>query len=148
VNEVFESATGDGPRAAEQGGGQRAAEVRAAFAGLMQIRRLTGAVPAEWERNRMVRAVALTLEAAGLPPSALDAEGARVVTGYRVLDAPGREGGAVRVEWAGPPGSGAAHEEQARLTECARALEAAGGWDALLYRGPRGRRFLEVEPLG
>ena len=51
------------------------------------------------------------------------------------------------VECLGPPGSGAAQEEEAALTACAAALERLG-WDALLYRGPRRRRFLEVEPAG
>ncbi|MQS36185.1 hypothetical protein FFZ77_11405, partial [Streptomyces katsurahamanus] len=57
---VFEVATGDGPAMPE-----RAAEVRAAFAGLAQIRRLTGdgGAPADWERRQPVRAVALALEA-------------------------------------------------------------------------------------
>ncbi|MEO3972450.1 hypothetical protein [Streptomyces sp. CAU 1734] len=149
---VFEAATGDGPLPAagdaettESTEGARAAEVRAAFAGLSQIRRLSGAAgkPAAWEVARMVRAVALALEAAGLPPSALDPAGARAATGYRVRDAD--RPGAVVVEWLGPAGSGAAHEEEDRLRACARALTEAG-WEALLYRGPRRRRFLEVEP--
>jgi hypothetical protein len=128
----------------------RAAEVRAAFDGLLQIRRLTGAgpgaagEPAAWERARPVRAVALALEAAGVPPSAVDAEGRRVVTGYRVV--PGDRPGCVRVEWAGPAGSGAAHEEEAALKRCAGVLERLG-WEALLYRGPRRHRYLEVEAV-
>ncbi|MGW4032431.1 hypothetical protein ACWEFL_24495 [Streptomyces sp. NPDC004838] len=130
----------------EAGRAARAAEVRAAFAGLLQIRRLTGSVPAEWERNRMVRAVALTLEAAGVPASAVDEEGLRVATGYRVRVAD-REG-AVRVDWVGPAGSGAAHEEETRLAECVRALDSASGWECLRYRGARGRRYLEVEVGG
>jgi hypothetical protein len=147
VSEVFEAATGDGPGTAEEDRERRAGEVRTAFAGLLQIRRMTGAAPAPWERARMVRAVALTLEAAGLPPSAATADGTRTATGYRVGESPDRAGAAVRVEWLGPAGSGAAHEEETRLKECGRALESAGGWEALLYRGPRGRRFLEVEPV-
>ncbi|MFC8918382.1 hypothetical protein ACFT5C_21695 [Streptomyces sp. NPDC057116] len=148
----FEAATGDGPAPAAAPGAadRRAAEVRVAFDGLLQIRRLTNpaggdpvAVPAAWERNRPVRAVALALEAAGLAPSAVDAEGRRVATGYRV--APGEGPGTVRVEWLGPPGSGAAQQEDAALAECASALDRLG-WECLLYRGPRKRRFLEAEP--
>ncbi|MGW1099626.1 hypothetical protein ACWD5W_27930 [Streptomyces sp. NPDC002455] len=145
----FEPATGDGPAAPGTDGG-RAGEVRAAFEGLLQIRRLTGAgradpegVPAAWELHRPLRAVALALEAAGIPASAVGLNGERAATGYRVCE--GEASGSVRVEWAGPPGSGAAHEEDEALAECAAALRRLG-WTALLYRGPRRRRFLEVEP--
>ncbi|MEV7524281.1 hypothetical protein [Streptomyces sp. NPDC091371] len=141
----FEPATGDGPGTASPG---RAAEVATAFEGLLQIRRLVNgpagaAVPAPWEVRQPPRAVALVLEAAGIPPSALDAEGRRTGTGYRV--AAGAEPRLAEVTWLGPPGSSAAEEEQARLADCAAALERAG-WVCLLYRGPRRRRFLEVEP--
>ncbi|WP_330177272.1 hypothetical protein OG875_29455 [Streptomyces sp. NBC_01498] len=145
----FAAATGDGPPP-HVPPEVRAAEVRVAFAGLSQIRRLTnsaaadpGAVPADWERNQPVRAVALALEAAGVAPSALDGEGRRTATGYRV--AAGERPGTVRVEWLGPHGSGAAREEERELTACAAVLTRLG-WEALLYRGPRRRRFLEVEP--
>lgn len=152
----FEPATGDGPPAAGTGGAAagaaavRAASVRSAFEGLLQIRRLTGAgqpdpetVPALWERKRPVRAVALALESSGAVPSAVDASGHRVSAGYRVRD--GESAGSVRVEWAGPPGSGAAHDEEEALADCAAALRRLG-WTVLLYRGPRRRRYLEVEP--
>lgn len=143
----FEPATGDGP---SDPGPARAASVRTAFDGLLQIRRLANAghaapesVPAQWELHRPVRAVALALEAAGLPASAVGPSGRRTAKGYRV--AAGSSPGTVRVEWPGPPGSGAAYEEEGGLTRCAAALRELG-WTALLYRGPRGRRFLEVEP--
>ncbi|MEE1752977.1 hypothetical protein [Streptomyces sp. SP18CS02] len=150
--EAFEVATGDGLAPPAEGVERRAAEVRVAFEGLLQIRRLgpapgTGdpmAVPAAWERNRPVRSVALALEAAGVAPSAVDGSGRRVATGYRV--SPGERPGSVRVEWLGPPGGGAAHDEEDALSACARTLERLG-WEALLYRGPRRRRFLEVEPV-
>ncbi|MFE2142461.1 hypothetical protein ACFXA3_12050 [Streptomyces sp. NPDC059456] len=140
----FEPATGDGPQ--RPAGAAREAEVRTAYEGLVQIRRLVNgragtAVPAPWELRRMPRAVALVLEAAGLTPSAVDAEGRRTRTGYRVAS---REG-LVEVTWVGPPGGGAAGTEQEGLTACAAALEPLG-WTCLLYRGPRHRRFLEVEP--
>ncbi|WP_411109243.1 hypothetical protein [Streptomyces sp. c-19] len=148
----FEAATGDGPPAPPAEAEQRSREIRAALDGLLQIRRLTQgqggdprAAPADWERRQPVRAVALALEAAGFTPSSVDGSGARTGTGYRVR-AGDRPGVAV-VEWLGPPGSGAAQEETAALGACVPAL-ARLGWEALLYRGPRGRRFLEVEPVG
>ncbi|MFE7777163.1 hypothetical protein ACFU5O_25380 [Streptomyces sp. NPDC057445] len=144
---------GDGPpralgaRAAQE----RAAEVRIAFEGMLQIRRLTNtgaadpeAVPAPWERGRTVRAVSLALEAAGIPPSAVDASGRRTATGYRVRAAED-EPEQVTVEWLGPHGSGAAGEEERALAECVRTLERLG-WDALLYRGRGRHRFVEVRP--
>ncbi|GAA3379298.1 hypothetical protein GCM10020367_62270 [Streptomyces sannanensis] len=148
--EGFVVATGDGPLPTEDTAA-RAAEVRVAFEGLLQVRRITNtappdpaATPAEWERRRMPRAVALALESHGIPPSAVDADGRRTATGYRV--APSDEPGSVRVEWLGPAGSGAAADEEARLSGCAEVLERLG-WEALLYRGPRRRRFLLVSAL-
>ncbi|MGW5674778.1 hypothetical protein ACWEV4_06780 [Streptomyces sp. NPDC003860] len=135
MGEVFEAAYGDG---VADGTGDRGAEVRAAYAGLRQIRDVTGAVPAAWERRQPARAVAITLEASGLPPSALDASGARVAPGYRVT--PGERPHVTRVDWLGAPA-----ETEQKLRECARALESAGGWEALLYRAGRGKWFLEVE---
>ncbi|MFD4736695.1 hypothetical protein ACFWNQ_04875 [Streptomyces virginiae] len=141
----FEPATGDGPAAAPVG---RQAELRTAYEGLLQIRRLVNgpagaAVPAPWEVRQLPRAVALALEAAGIAASAVDEEGRRTRTGYRV--AAGAEPGRAEVTWVGPAGGGAAGEEQERLTACAAVLEGLG-WVCLLYRGPRRRRFLEVEP--
>ncbi|MEU9700541.1 hypothetical protein [Streptomyces sp. NPDC047981] len=142
---VFEAATGDEPPLPEGDVEQRSREVRAALEGLLQIRRLTGGTGvAEWERRQPVRAVALVLEAAGITPSAVDASGARVATGYRVTA--GERPGTAVVEWVGPPAGGAAQEEESALRRCVPALERLG-WEALLYRGPRRRRFLEVEPL-
>ncbi|MFF3753687.1 hypothetical protein ACFYYH_24975 [Streptomyces sp. NPDC002018] len=146
----FEPATGDGPVSGTDPRA-RAAEVRGAFEGLLQIRRLIhvgtgdpGAVPAPWERRSPVRAVALVLEAAGLSPSAVDGAGRRIATGFRV--GAGERPAAVRVEWVGPHGGGAAQEEERALAECAAVLERLG-WEALVYRGPRRRRFLEAEPM-
>ncbi|MFI9626536.1 hypothetical protein [Streptomyces sp. NPDC052042] len=147
----FEPATGDGPATVPDE--RRAASVRTAFEGMLQIRRLTNAgfpdpegVPASWEAHRPIRAVALALEASGLAASAVDVSGARTATGYRL--APGEAAGGVRVEWLGPPGSGAAHAEAEELGRCAAVLRELG-WTVLPYRGPRGRRYLEVEtPAG
>ncbi|MGW1408430.1 hypothetical protein [Streptomyces sp. NPDC002403] len=145
----FEPATGDGPKAPEREG-ERSASVRTAFEGMLQIRRLTNTgradpqtVPAQWETHRPVRAVALALEASGLAASAVDGSGVRTASGYRVQR--GEAPGGARVEWLGPPGSGAAHAEEAELARCAAVLRELG-WTVLLYRGARRRRFLEVEP--
>ncbi|WP_299538142.1 hypothetical protein [uncultured Streptomyces sp.] len=127
----------------------RRVSVRTAFEGLMQIRRLShsGAteperMPAAWELARPARAVALALEASGAPPSATDAEGRRVRLGYAVSGDVAT--GTVRVEWLGPPGSGAATGEESALGGCADTLRSLG-WTVLMYRGERRRRFLEVE---
>ncbi|MFF4084177.1 hypothetical protein ACFYZN_32960 [Streptomyces sp. NPDC001777] len=145
----FEPATGDGPAAPAPDPG-RAASVRTAFEGMLQIRRLTNTghaapegVPASWEAHRPVRAVAIALEASGLSPSAVDESGSRTATGYRLER--GEAPGGVHVEWLGPPGSGAAHSEADGLSRCAAVLRELG-WTVLLYRGARRRRFLEVEP--
>lgn len=100
-------------------------------------------VPAQWETHRPIRAVALALEASGLAASAVDGSGVRTATGYRLEQ--GEAPGSVRIEWLGPSGSGAAHAEDVELARCATVLRELG-WTALLYRGPRRRRFLEVEP--
>ncbi|MEU5716144.1 hypothetical protein AB0G71_10210 [Streptomyces sp. NPDC020403] len=145
----FDPATGDGPAVIVPGGGREGA-VRTAFEGMLQIRRLTNArhpdperVPAQWELHRPVRAVALALEAAGMSASAVGPSGRRTATGYRVCE--GEAPGSARVEWAGPPGGGAAQEEEGALAGCMTVLRQLG-WTVLLYRGPRRRRFLEVEP--
>ncbi|MFF0473506.1 hypothetical protein [Streptomyces sp. NPDC004284] len=148
---VFEAATGDGPPLPPAEAEQRSREIRSAVDGLLQIRRLTlrqggdpRTTPADWERRQQVRAVALALESGGITPSSVDASGARLSTGYRV--GAGERPGTAVVEWLGPPGAGAAQEEAAALGACVPALERLG-WEALLYKGPRGRRFLEVEPM-
>lgn len=145
----FEPLTGDGPPLSGPAD-ERAGVVRTVFEGMLQIRRLTNTghadperVPAEWELHRPVRAVALALEAAGTPASAVAGSGERTATGYRVCE--GESPGSVRVEWVGPSGSGAAHDEERSLAGCAASLQHLG-WTALSYRGPRRRRFLEVEP--
>ncbi|MFG2328034.1 hypothetical protein ACGFMM_00260 [Streptomyces sp. NPDC048604] len=157
----FEAAAGDGPPAGGDDPEQRSREVRAAFEGLLQIRRTLNrnggdgsggdrsgedpaALPAEWERRQPVRAVALALEAAGTTPCAVNAEGVPTATGYRVRA--GERPGTVVVEWLGPPGSGAVREEEDALRALVPVLGRLG-WEALLYRGPRRRRFLEVEAV-
>jgi hypothetical protein len=146
-----ETAVGTGPgidadpagrRAAHD---ERAAEVGGAWAGVREIRRVSGAgeVPARWERERMAWAVALALEAAGVPASAVDRSGRRVRAGYRVGEGP--EPGTVRVEWRGPATAPAGPEAEAALARCT-ALLAERGWAALAYLGPGRHRYLLVTP--
>lgn len=139
----FAAATGD--ETAGEGSEDRAEQVARAWAGVVEIRRLSGAggVPAAWERSRMVWAVALALEAAGVPASAVDRRGRRVRSGYRVVA--GAEPGSVRVEWRGPAASGAHREAEDRLG-CAAARLAERGWAATAYLGSGGRRYLVVVP--
>ncbi|WP_317453457.1 hypothetical protein [Streptomyces sp. CBMA152] len=145
----FEPATGN-ELASTEPAAERETAVRVAFEGLRQIRRLMNtdhpdplSTPAVWEHNQMVRAVALTLEAAGIPPSTVDATGRRNATGYRVTPADRPQ--VVIVEWLGPAGSGAAQDEAEALRRCADALRPLG-WETLEYRGARRHRHLEVEP--
>ncbi|HEX5566851.1 MAG TPA: hypothetical protein VFY14_08015 [Streptomyces sp.] len=152
---AFAAATGDETAAKAAGTTEadhraRAAAVARAWAGVLEIRRVTGdhggdatRVPAPWERARMIWAVALALEAAGVPPSAVDEAGRRVRTGYRVTASD--EPGTVRVEWHGPLAAEARQEAAHRLGACVERL-AERGWEALPYRGARGTRFLLVSP--
>ncbi|MFJ4715478.1 hypothetical protein [Streptomyces sp. NPDC088785] len=110
----------------------RAREVRTAWQGLLEIRRMThpdGATdrPCAWERGRLTHSAALALEAAGCVP----ATGA--APGYRVTDTPQPEAVAVR------------HPEPAALAECAGALRRAG-WQVSEHAQPRGGRWLLASP--
>ncbi|MET9290677.1 hypothetical protein [Streptomyces sp. NPDC003077] len=148
----FDVATGAVPLRPSPGGADaRRKAVQEAFRGLLHIRELMNteatdprAVPAAWERHQPVRAVALSLEASGIEPSAMTPDGQRIGTGYCVR-ATGP--GVVRVEWVGPPGSGAQYEEKDALAKCVPILGGLG-WEALLYRGERRRHYLEVEARG
>ncbi|MGW0581158.1 hypothetical protein ACWD25_35620 [Streptomyces sp. NPDC002920] len=119
----------DGPPA----GPARAREVHSAWQGLLELRRMTnpdGAMdrPCGWERQHLVRAAALALEAAGHPP-----EGPGT-GGYRVRATPQPEAVAVR----GP--------DDATLRACAATLEKAG-WQAGEHTDPRTReRYLLASP--
>ncbi|MEV1024735.1 hypothetical protein [Streptomyces sp. NPDC050264] len=111
----------------------RAREVRTAWQGLMEIRRMThpdGATdrPCAWERGRLPHAAALALEAAGCPPASGTAPG------YRVTATPQPEAVAVR------------HPEPAGLAECAAALQRAG-WQVSEHAAARGGgRYLLASP--
>ncbi|MET9498644.1 hypothetical protein [Streptomyces sp. NPDC006552] len=111
----------------------RAREVRTAWQGLLEIRRMTapdGATdrPCAWERSRLPHAAALALEAAGCPPATATAPG------YRVTETPQPE--AVAVHDPDPENRAA----------CAAALRQAG-WQVSEHARPRGGdRYLLASP--
>ncbi|MEV6615775.1 hypothetical protein AB0N31_18330 [Streptomyces sp. NPDC051051] len=115
------------------GGPARLREVRSAWQGLLELRRMTnpdGAVdrPCGWERTHLVPAAALALEAAGHRPAGPDADG------YRVRATPQPDAVAVR----GP--------DDGTLRDCAATLEKAG-WQASEHTDPRNRtRYLLASP--
>ncbi|MFD8419519.1 hypothetical protein [Streptomyces sp. NPDC059466] len=120
---------------APAGGPSRAREVRSAWEGLLELRRMThpdGAVdrPCGWERTHLVQAAALALEAAGHRPAGADAADG----GYRVRATPQPEAVAV-------------HEpDPEALRACAATLEKAG-WQAGEYTEPRtGVRYVLASP--
>ncbi|MFC8130154.1 hypothetical protein [Streptomyces sp. NPDC057302] len=108
----------------------RARDVRSAWEGLLEMRRMTnpdGARdrPCAWERTHLVQAAALALESAGRTPGP---------DGYRVGDTPQPE--AVAVRDAAPDG----------LRACASALEAAGWQVGEHAERPHGVRYLLASP--
>jgi hypothetical protein len=115
----------------------RAAQVAAAWAGLVEIRRVLQdgdtSRPAPWERERFTHAVSLALEAAGRPPSALDAASRRA-EGYSVTAA--AQPGLAEVGWHGVPDG---------LPSCQDVLERCG-WQCTLHTDRTGRRFLLASP--
>lgn len=130
---VFAARIG-GEEDAPRSGPARLREVRGAWQGLLELRRMTnpdGALdrPCAWERTHLVQAAALALEAAGHPPAEPDFE-----EGYRVRATPQPEAVAV-------------HESDgARLRACAATLEEAG-WQVGEHTEPRSRaRYLLASP--
>ncbi|MBM9510324.1 hypothetical protein [Actinacidiphila acididurans] len=113
---------------------RRAAEVAAAWEGLLQIRRvlMDGAAdrPAPWEKDRCVHAVCLALEATGCPPARPER------AGYTVTEGP--EPDTARAGWTGPDGTGP-------LLRMA-ALLADRGWQATDHRTRDGEPFLLISP--
>ncbi|WP_108932473.1 hypothetical protein [Streptomyces ardesiacus] len=132
---VFAARVG-GEEAAPGGdaGPARLREVRGAWQGLLELRRMThpdGSTdrPCAWERSHLVRAAALALEAAGHRPAGPDGTG-----GYRVRATPQPEAVAVHA----PDG--------AALRDCAATLERAG-WQTGEHTEPRTRaRYLLASP--
>jgi hypothetical protein len=126
----------------------RAAQVAQAWASLLEIRRLTSpdggaSGPAPWERHQPISAVALALEAGGAPSCVRSDTGRYLRSGYLVSQ--GEQAASVRVDWRAIGRDVGKAEDS--LNDCT-VLLAAAGWDALLYRGEQGRRFLLVHPTG
>jgi hypothetical protein len=114
-------------------GPARTREVRSAWQGLLELRRMTnpdGATdrPCGWERTHLVQAAALALEAAGHRPAGPDA------AGYRVRGTP-------------QPDAVAVHEpDPGALRACAATLEGAG-WQVSEHNDARSRaRYLLASP--
>jgi hypothetical protein len=129
---VFAARVG-GEEEPPKAGPGREREVRSAWEGLLELRRMTnpdGAMdrPCGWERTHLVQAAALALEAAGHRPAGAD------LVGYRVRATPQPEAVAV-------------HEpDPAALRECAATLEAAG-WQVGEHNDPRSRaRYVLASP--
>ncbi|MGW5639163.1 hypothetical protein [Streptomyces sp. NPDC003832] len=130
---VFAARVGGEPES--EAGPARGREVRSAWEGLLELRRMTNADgatgrPCGWERAHLVQAAALALEAAGHPPAGAEPD----APGYRVRATPQPEAVAVH---AADPGM---------LHACAATLERAG-WQTGEHTGPRGKgRYLLASP--
>ncbi|MDQ0773521.1 hypothetical protein QF026_001987 [Streptomyces aurantiacus] len=142
---VFTARVGgeSGGEGATDVGPARVREVRSAWQGLLELRRMTsrdGVVdrPCAWERTHLVQAAALALEAAGLRPAGAG-------TGIGADTGVGTEG--YRVRATPQPEAVAVHESDARaLSECTATLEKAG-WQVSEHAEPRtGARYLLASP--
>ncbi|MGW2173802.1 hypothetical protein ACWC1C_25085 [Streptomyces sp. NPDC001705] len=130
---VFAARVG-GEDVPERTGPARLPEVRGAWQGLLELRRMTRPdgsteLPCAWERTHLVRAAALALEAAGHRPAGPEGD-----DGYRVRATPQPEAVAV-------------HEpDETARGACARTLEGAG-WQVGEHTEPRTRaRYLLASP--
>ncbi|MCA2201424.1 hypothetical protein ACWDLL_05045 [Streptomyces griseoincarnatus] len=125
---VFAARAGGEPVPPAAEGPARTREVRSAWQGMLELRRMTNPDastdrPCAWERTHLVQAAALALEAAGHRPAGA-AEGE---DGYRVRDTPQPDAVAVYAP------------DAPALRACADTLEGAG-WQAGEYTEPRTRR--------
>ncbi|MFA3876297.1 hypothetical protein ABS735_21840 [Streptomyces sp. MMCC 100] len=131
---VFAARVGGEEAVPGDAGPARLREVRGAWQGLLELRRMThpdGSTdrPCAWERSHLVRAAALALEAAGHRPAGPDGG-----DGYRVRATPQPEAVAVYE----PDGTA--------LRGCAATLERAG-WQVGEHTEPRTRaRYLLASP--
>ncbi|MDQ0407171.1 MULTISPECIES: hypothetical protein [unclassified Streptomyces] len=131
---VFAARVGGEEDVPERTGPARLREVRDAWQGLLELRRMTRAdgsaeLPCAWERTHLVRAAALALEAAGHRPAGPEGD-----DGYRVRATPQPEAVAVREP-----------DDTARRA-CAQTLERAG-WQVGEHTEPRTRaRYLLASP--
>ncbi|MGH4032953.1 hypothetical protein ACQB60_28915 [Actinomycetota bacterium Odt1-20B] len=131
---TFAARTGIETTAPPPAGPARTREVRSAWEGLIELRRMTNQDgsrerPCDWERTHLVQAAALALESAGCHPAGPADEG------YRVESSAQPE--AVTVRAPGPEA----------LRDCAAALERAG-WQVSEHAEPRARgaRYLLASP--
>ncbi|WP_055549258.1 hypothetical protein, partial [Streptomyces kanamyceticus] len=130
---VFAARTGTETAPVGSEGPARAREVRSAWEGLIELRRMTNTDgsrerPCAWERGHLVQAAALALEAAGCQPAGAGRDG------YRVGATPQPEAVAVRE----PTPDG--------LRGCAAALERAG-WQVGEHAEARGGgRYVLASP--
>ncbi|MGZ3102324.1 hypothetical protein [Streptomyces sp. H72] len=131
---VFAARVGGEETVPGEAGPARLREVRGAWQGLLELRRMTHSDgsrdrPCAWERTHLVQAAALALEAAGRRPAGPDGG-----AGYRVRATPQPEAVAV-------------HEpDGAALRACAATLEEAG-WQVGEHTEPRTReRYLLASP--
>ncbi|MEU1201657.1 hypothetical protein ABZ446_36360 [Streptomyces sp. NPDC005813] len=114
-------------------GPARGREVRSAWQGLLELRRMTNPGgdtdrPCGWERTHLVQAAALALEAAGHRPAGPEGGG------YRVRSTPQPEAVAVR------------EPDPEALRACAATLEKAG-WQVGEHSEPRtGARYVLASP--
>ncbi|MEV2250765.1 hypothetical protein AB0I94_09340 [Streptomyces sp. NPDC050147] len=127
---LFAARTGAEPPPDTERPAARARDVRSAWEGLLEMRRMTnpdGARdrPCAWERTHLVQAAALALEAAGRRPGP---------DGYRVGETPQPEAVAVR------------EGTSESLGACASALEAAGWQVSEHAERPGGARYLLASP--
>ncbi len=131
---VFAARTGGEPAPPDPAA--RAREVRSAWEGLAELRRVTnpdGAtdVPCAWERTHLAPAAGLALEAAGAPPATPG------TAGY-VVTAAEHQPEAVRVDWRPGPAL-------MELVRGAGALEAAG-WQVSEHPERDGGMYLLASP--
>ncbi|MFC8566989.1 hypothetical protein ACFUIW_14650 [Streptomyces sp. NPDC057245] len=132
--DVFAARVGGEEPVPGEAASARLREVRGAWQGLLELRRMTqpdGSTerPCGWERSHLVRAAALALEAAGHRPAGPDGR-----DGYRVRATPQPEAVAVH----GPDGNA--------LQAYAGTLEGAG-WQVGEHTEPRSRaRYLLASP--
>ncbi|WP_030667446.1 hypothetical protein [Streptomyces sp. NRRL B-1347] len=130
---VFAARTGTEQDRPGEDGPARAREVRGAWLGIVEMRRMTNPggdreTPCAWERAHQVRAVAIALEAAGRTPAGPGREG------YRVVDAVQPDVVEVR------------EETSEGVRACGAVLERAG-WLVSEHGDARtGRRYVLVSP--
>ncbi|MEV8017934.1 hypothetical protein AB0O76_16645 [Streptomyces sp. NPDC086554] len=128
---IFAARTGTEPAPPPGADGPaRARDVRSAWEGLLEMRRMTNADgardrPCAWERTHLVQAAALALEAAGCRPGP---------EGYEVGETPQPEAVAVR------------DASAERLRACAAALSAAGWQVSEHAERPGGSHYLLASP--